>query len=792
MDIHIKLCATIHTILREMSDAERSDPKQVIDKLVNMNKLYTDTFDRPGTITKDIIRNIVLVLLSDMSRTDYETIVRAITNIIEFSKTIGKTSEIHSARTIRDILSENILQLIFDFLGELMVSVQITPKACYMMNNTDSKILKLVEPTNEFKIVYISFTQKEEFIRKGSTLETDQYNSYNRLVGRYGYQSSHQRYISGSYLNSHIIFDTKQKGCILQRLFYSIDSSMILIHGLDNSPRDIHNLFTEQLMKRLVGLIIQKNLNPSSYYGIFSACELTRPFCNYLLQTRSTKATKLTPIKVHLRESIKAVIPMCNHIQDMENMLPKEFQDIYVIYEKFFAYCKLCYAGLPEFNVQNILYQNVNANNIKRISNFVLFNNYPYSQYKSAQVFVGTIHSRIKNILRITVYHLIAPVSQQLIDTLISFKDHYIRLEKRYRQEISEGLFFPKISNQLFMIEMYEKEQFAEKKTNNMMILHMMVLFMVYPTFLINLIDRFRSLFSNKGEFFMPAIDEIIFRVLVRLRLIETEAKNTVTVCWNIYSSDELLIENLRSGKLELMFLHEKLSKLQFNFKDVLKSIYITDPNSYLEDMSLTSSLSTRSEMLLTNSTNVFNVPQIRHNQTVSTTLKPSITVNDAENLKDLFQSMISFKYSYNLEDNQVIIPDSYNILPESTNLSYTVTMKLKGQQRMIVIDPINDVNLIIEGNEYYHILYHGDPIPTSELAIRERFNIAELGIYDLLLSLQLDCNKINLEAIKILAKTTKFPLYTPIMSLLAISCFMDPKDALQYIVNDIIQLNRY
>ena len=660
----------IHKYLLELLEAfPDMSKKELINNLINTRTLYIENLKKTNLVTAEFISmvaSILIPLIKNKSPIDYELIVDTIVN--NTIRSIKETTKLSTKVNPAEVIYYNKL---IRFVNMIHLSYPLTPLMAQVFVNKEKHALSLNPNLKEgVHTTEVSFQSLSHTILQGKYITDNRYQLVNYLVGRYALKSSAKELPSGSYF--------RHSSGIYQRAFCStmVKEDITLNMDLIARQATIYHLPTKML---------DCILNTFMNYNLY----------NYRY-THKIESSKQTYAPIKLPQYTYIFTSNCQHYQDVKTMEANEFIEKYIRWDLSLAFCVLCHKEVKQYMLLDNVYRG-NSKSFQLISNYKIFNNKPYSDFLAVRNYVEDYCSRIFNIAKIVANDSSSQICKFVVDILINFNDNRTMLESKYREDIKSGVFFPKITNQLFMLELYEKEQFAEKKFNSITCLFMIGLCLCNFTFLLQVLGKYSSIRKY------TTIPDILVATAIRMKfeLISTDvARRTI----EIYLSKGVLPSEYEGMKKDLeLFVHDILSKeiLSIKTPSLLESVTTSIPNSDeciyaeytpsnlpIDPTNLPLQIIKPSTTLKIDKLKLF----ITKLQEEYDRLKPKAEFGLS--LKNLVTQDIQFVTSYYIKE----VKGEYYI---TLNIGATFTLKLFQVE--------SNYLLITNGNEEYNLIAYGD-----------------------------------------------------------------------------------
>ncbi|AAC97801.1 ORF MSV119 putative RNA polymerase associated vaccinia RAP94 homolog (vaccinia H4L), similar to SW:P33067 [Melanoplus sanguinipes entomopoxvirus] len=595
-------------------------------------------------------------------------------------------------------------------------------------------ITTITKPVSRTKIIYISYNNLfddfyinyEQYIFQKRYLI---YDNLNRVIGVPLSSSNYQlNYIININLNnlnlSYNIYDT-------------VSTKFVNIKGkgqfnLTNVKDIIQNTIDDIIS------YITRNRLTTLYERMFCLCYFLHCYYIRLFDLLTVYEYPLIEYKdyYNIYEPVKHVykyIP-CKHIDDY-NIVFKEvnnffnnynaFIDKYIAFSNNLAICKICGESIDMFNFVEANYIQSHGYMIITTHKDNIFQYETYGKLTNAELFLSDYLSIYDSIFNTNVMDDFNNTARLIIDYMIHINNNRLMYQEEYKHEIdTSGLFFVRLTNNIFMSEYNEKEQFREQRMINIMIVIIITLVLVNNfNELIGIVkrkDMFKRIDFKKG--INELIIEIVSEYIVKQGI---DIKNlNIPVIINTYI--KILTPELKS--------HYDILVLRFyNHIDILtmEEIIIYDfpmANAVKNTHSLLDLYTDKIPYVL----ELDNILTYENNINYAIKDKINISINsiNIKNYKEFTSSDINIelksliseiKFEYTYKNTLV------RVLKEIDNDIFYIDNSHKYFFNTNEI--INESPFKIIGNEYFKLLYFSDPLPFLENINKKHLTILYDGI---------------------------------------------------------------
>ena len=682
--------------VRDFISAQRVDEdnimasEDIIKAVLQNNFYYIINIKYPRSLTPELLEDITRIIIDNPDISNSEVLQLA-QNVIYVAKELTTNNDFiqEDDSSIANLFKQMMIPVFLEIDGTVMLL------ANKVNGNNYTSLVGMKSSEIE-----VSFGSIDDYIRDSDS--SDSYKRFNNLIGRIGILSTPKELLDFGIISvtttSNHVYTTN---CFLPVTIKTVTIPTIL------PTTNIHSTFSavfgddrvvDVFMKLRAIAYNTRILDPMFLIGVIPIDEIYQPAYQSKPVLRSINCNVIS-----LASDIdNGFIEPCTHIANIKILTVEEFESKYVTRDLYQAYCGICGERLPSYDdVINVLDKSF-GKDISLYGSIKLFDTQPYKNFPNTPIYVMDRNNRVEETFKIYMNDSIRIVSKTLVDILLYHNSKQSELVKRFKYEIdNNNVFFLRLTNQLFISEMYEKEKFYEVKILNLTALYIVSLFLMKANFLLILLPKLKI---SKNI----TLDEIFKVFLVRSKLVN---KSEIDKCmWliNFYMSPNLLPDNIYN--------------ISRNFKssiDVIKNMIRTEDESNIRIGGAI--LYDRMEIvphckqpLTENFTSYYSNPSSKYiqqrqfvrqshspSQVTKQSKQPYLTLTEALSIVEKYKGKFTYEYFYN---EKKIVSFNYNSDKELVITSDSFSK---------AINPFSDTLFKVTSNNVKIYLLGGDPIPS-------------------------------------------------------------------------------
>lgn len=673
-----------------------------VEDIVNQPSLYVYNIEHPDLITAEKIRFLINILMNnqDVSFDEINSCMKEF-NIIVTKQII--VTEVTSSGILVRSPDASIVNLIAD-QGCTVVGVPHSVKV--LTNNSDVKT-DIDNINMKEDLININFGTIME-IKKAlmyNLFSTEKYHKFNYLCGRFLLNGSYDDYIDS----------VITVGKVSQRLPYAVNLDSIGVYGKRQHKGFIDILQDVDMNKMSYSTLMKiYTLLLSTTHHVYIDA-LTEALYQFRIRRFDPSPGKLPIEWKHQNNELEYIV--CQHKVELAESLrpsPTMIEDLTKFINKYGRlvgnsyHCNQCGEDLSSIfiitdNTVRIVDKKMSSSSITN-----MFNHEPYKTYSTSFGYVMLLISAIDNAVHVNARSSGYNATKYTLDWLLRLNDKLREYETNYKKEISMGVFFCRLSQDLFSLTYSEKERFGAAKQINLRILILVgVILSSNLDVLYQLVVAMKIRDSN--------IQDLILRLTSKLKM----KHEHIHVLVEFYLRPTIVLDKER-----LSYIDKQIRFLSNN--TILKPVVrISIPVVVTVDSVDRSTLVNPSSNIPRTSLeyNLMTSSPLRTQPIGLDLLLPIMSLSDAESLAKKYSDKVTFRLIVNdmmVESYSTSIVDDVEYITISYNQVIITHM---------VENIIKSPNYRVEGNEFYKLVRMGDLCPYSSREYQHNTNMRCLSI---------------------------------------------------------------